>query len=474
MKQLLTVLLSLLATTTLVAQQNCECDTALNNLISKIESDYPGLEEKTKDKVLYNNFKRQLQEETKTTQQSSCIEVLKKYTSFFRDGHIWIHPATSINEKGSAATEFIEINIDKFLKKQQAAKPSIEGVWKNQFEWTGGVVYEIGITKSGKNEYTGFVISATSDFWKPKEIKFKLFADGKYAFYFFDKTMKTGNYEIVDNQIIYFKEARGSFVKTSPAPTLSEHDIKKQVGTFNGFAFKPLTQKTSLLTIPSFDYPFVDIINNLVADNINLMENSENLIIDIRGNSGGTDNAYQKLLPYIMTNPIRMVGVEYLATQTLIDGLEKYIKTVKDKEEKQNEIEMLRRWINLFEKNKGKFVNVSDEPVAVQTVDLAAKSPKNIVILTDKRVGSSAENFVMKTKQSKKVKVLGTVTSGGLDYASARMFDFGCPEYLLQLPTWRSLRLPDFPVDNIGLQPDIYMDRFVEDWVQYAVDYLEN
>ena len=79
----------------------------------------------------------------------------------------------------------------------------------------------------------------------------------------------------------------------------------------------------------------------------------------------------------------------------------------------------------------------------------------------------------MKTKQSNKVKVLGKVAAGGLDYASARMFDFGCPEYKLQLPTWRSLRLPDFPVDNIGLQPDIYMDRFVEDWVEYAVEYFE-
>lgn len=94
--------------------------------------------------------------------------------------------------------------------------------------------------------------------------------------------------------------------------------------------------------------------------------------------------------------------------------------------------------------------------------------------MIDKRVGSAAENLVLRAKQSKKVKVMGTVTSGGLDYAAARMFNFGCPEYLLQLPTYRSLRLPDFPIDNIGLQPDIFMDRFVKNWIQYAVDYLEN
>jgi len=134
---------------------------------------------------------------------------------------------------------------------------------------------------------------------------------------------------------------------------------------------------------------------------------------------------------------------------------------------------MVRRWIGLFEKNMGKFVNVNDSTFSIQKVTPSQKSPGNVVILTDKMVGSSAESFVMKAKQSKKVKIAGTVTSGGLDYAAARMFDFGCPEYLLQLPTYRSLRLPDYPVDNIGMQPDIYIDRGVKDWVQLALEYLE-
>lgn len=53
------------------------------------------------------------------------------------------------------------------------------------------------------------------------------------------------------------------------------------------------------------------------------------------------------------------------------------------------------------------------------------------------------------------------------------MFDFGCPEYLLQLPTYRSSRLPDYPIDNIGMQPDIYLDKSVKDWIKFALDYLE-
>jgi hypothetical protein len=36
------------------------------------------------------------------------------------------------------------------------------------------------------------------------------------------------------------------------------------------------------------------------------------------------------------------------------------------------------------------------------------------------------------------------------------------------------LRLPEYPIDNIGLQPDIYLDSNVINWIKYAQDYLEN
>ncbi|OPB91039.1 hypothetical protein BAS06_08865 [Elizabethkingia miricola] len=252
-----------------------------------------------------------------------------------------------------------------------------------------------------------------------------------------------------------------------------EEQVKVKVGELRGFEIKQLTDKTTIITLPSFDYPYVEIIKDLIDKNLSLLEGSKNLIVDLRGNSGGTDTAYYNLLPYIMTGSTRSLGVEYLATNTLINGLSGYIESVKGREDKKDEIEMLNKDIVLLKSNMGKFVNLSGKPFSVNKFDISNKSPEHVAVLVDKRVGSAAENFVMATRQSKKVKIIGTVTSGGLDYAAARFFDFGCPEYQLQLPTFRSLRLPDYPVDNIGLQPDLYLDKNVEDWIQYTVDYLE-
>lgn len=455
------------------AQSVCKCSEALDRLIKKIESEYPGFEEKTKDKILYDNFKEQLKEQAAKTERTPCFYILKKYASFFRDGHIWINPVTSITANGATSTNLNNINIEKFRKRLNSKSNSLNGIWKNRFEWTGGVGYEIGITKNKDGVQVGFVISSTSVFWKPNETKFRLYPDGKFEFYAFDKTLKTGSYEVYNNSIIYFKEARASFIKEAPPLNLTEEQIKRKVAEFYGFGAKKLTDKTMLVTLPSFDYPFVDIITDLVANNRSLIEDRKNLIIDVRGNSGGTDDAYQMLLPYIMSNSIRNMGVEYLVSPTLVEGLKKYVKTVRDNKEKQEEIIMVERWIGLFEKKMGKFVNVKDSTFSIEKVAPSERGPANVVILTDKRVGSAAESFVMKAKQSKKVKIVGTVTSGGLDYAAARMFDFGCPEYLLQLPTYRSLRLPDYPIDNIGMQPDIYLDKNVKDWVQFALAYLE-
>lgn len=102
------------------------------------------------------------------------------------------------------------------------------------------------------------------------------------------------------------------------------------------------------------------------------------------------------------------------------------------------------------------------------------KSPKNIIVLANGGTGSSAEYLLFIAKQSKKVKIFGKPSYGALDYGNAFLVDLYCNEYQVFMPTYRALRLPDYPIDNIGIQPDIYMDSSIDDWVSFALDYLED
>ena len=471
MKNLLFLIL-FFSTSLSFGQQSCNCNLALNNLIAKIESDYPGFKEKTQDMRKYNDLKNELLSESKISGDSSCMKILERYTGFFKDFHVWILPKDTIptikNKNEAIRNPIFDINIKKFMGNASKIKEGIEGVWKSDR-------YEIGLKKITEGEYVGFIIKADSKYWKQKEIKFGLFKNGTYEFYLQDHTIQRGSYTINNNSLLYFNDLRLAFIRALPASTINAAQIDEQINEMNGFYFKRLTAKTSILKLQNFSSVFVETIEKLIQNNQDLLENSENLIIDLRDNGGGTGNAYQKILPYILTNALRrQIGVEHLSTQTTITAYEQWLQTLKtDSIRNKDDIAKVQRYIVKLKSNLGKFVNLAGDSVIIDTIKLAPKSPRQIAILNNGAVGSSAEDLTLIAKQSKKVKILGTPTTGGLDYADARFFEFGCGNYQLLLPTYRSLRLPDFPIDNIGLQPDIFIDASVKDWIKFTVDYLE-
>lgn len=458
------------------AQTQCNCNDALQKIILKIESEYPGFDIKTKDKLLYNSVKEsstKLALENKNP--SECLDILKAYIGFFKDRHIGVLPNEYLSQQNTTSkTTETKIskpaNIDlKRFKKDIVTKPNqFEGIWKDDN-------YEIGVKKVNQNEYIGFIIKADPKYWKSNEIKFRLFADGTCEYYMQDRSVQKGKYKIYDASILFFDALKSSFTKQLPAATLNQEEIKDKINEINGFYVKKLTPRTTLIKLPNFSEVFLEAIEAMLEKNKKLIENSEFLIIDVRDNSGGTDNAYSSILPYISTNPIRSVGVEYLSSESFIRNSQKYLQGLeKDSIKNKDRIDNLRKRIVLLKENLGKYVNFSDKKVNIENINYAPKSPSQIVVLANNRTASAAENFLLRTKQSKKVKIMGIPSSGVLDYANAMFFEYGCDNYKLLMPTYRSFRLPDYPIDNIGVQPDIYIDTSVSDWVKYAVDYLEN
>ncbi|SEQ79083.1 S41 family peptidase [Epilithonimonas lactis] len=457
------------------AQTNCNCNDALQNIILKIESEYPGFAVKTKDKLLYNSFKENTTKSAiENKNPSECLAILKSYTDFFKDRHIWVLPnengsQQSINTKTlkNPTPKQANINLKKFKNRASKITNEIEGIWKDEN-------YEIGIEKLNEREYVGFIINADSNFWKTKEVKFRLFTDGTYEYYMQDRSLQKGKYTIHDGGLLYFDTIRSAFTRQTPAASLTQSEIEDKINEMNGFFIKRLTPRTTIVKMQYFSYMFVENIEKMIEKNKALLESSDFLIIDVRDNGGGTDNGYQKILPYIVTGPSRSVGVEYLASPTLISTTEKYLQGLKkDAEKNKAQIEDLENRIRQLKANPGKYVNYDEKKVRIESMVPSVKSPSQIVVLANDHTASAAENFLLLAKQSKKTKIIGIPSSGVLDYANAMFFEYGCDNYKLLMPTYNSFRLPDYPIDNIGVQPDIYLDESVKDWTQFAVDYLE-
>lgn len=255
--------------------------------------------------------------------------------------------------------------------------------------------------------------------------------------------------------------------KVDPAPVSAgaPQDVKKELEA------RLLPGNIFYIKVSSFQYANVAPFKALVAQHQKSIEKARALIVDVRDNFGGTDDVYQPLLPYILTNPLRIMNVEFLSTPTLINGLRDYAlrQIPKDSLEQIRQVE---EGLQEYKDSLGKFVLYGNSKVTIDTIKLIRKSPAQVVILANRNVASAGENFLFSAKQSKKVKILGTPSMGVLDYASIREFRFGCDNYELYLPTYRSTRLPQYPIDNIGVQPDVYLDESVGDWLAFAIQYI--
>src|SRR6056297_43176 len=450
------------------AQQTCNCETALSKLISKIEHEYPGFADKTSDSLRYDHFKTMISEKAKSTKQSACFELLRDYLGYFNDRHIYISQAnrSQNDQEKKKYHSKTDISLKAFNERINNTTDKLEGIWES-------AAYKVGIIKN-RDHYDAFVIDADTTYWKPFEIKFKLLEQGKVKYFMRDHSLFEETYNLYDDCVLYFNNLQSAFVKIQPEPNLTKAQIQLKVDEIEGFYIKKLTEKSTLLSISSFMYNNVERIEKLIANHTSLLENTEHLIIDVRNNGGGTDDGYREILPYICTNPIRMVGAQFLATQGLIDGLQNWMNKLPDEEKYDADRARIKNKIALYSKHLGEFVGSGSKPVYIDTIAPAVRGPSQVIILANRGTASAAESFIYKAKQSKKVKVMGIPTAGVLDYGSARKFDFGCDGYNLSLPTFRSQRLPEYPIDNIGIQPDLYMDQHVKDWIQYALNYLEN
>jgi len=335
-------------------QTNCNCSQALKQLISKIETEYPGFPEKVKrHNDLYQAKKSILNKKSLNAKNEACTALLQEYLDFFQDEHIVIRSLAATRKKTAQSTE-------------KLAEAEEEVVAK-----------------------------------------------------------------AINPDVFYIK-------------------------------------------IASFAYENIASVKDLIAKHKEQIEHSKGLIIDIRNNGGGTDDVYQPILPYVLTNPIRIMSVEFFATHTLVNGLRDYaLKNIKQGLDSIAEAKKIEDDLKEYKDNIGKFVLYGDKKVLIDTITLHKKSPTHVVILANRNVASSGENFLFSCRQSKKVKIMGTPSMGALDYGSIREFKFGCDNYQLYLPTYRSARLPQYPIDNIGVQPDIYLDESVPDWIDFAVHYIQ-
>ena len=456
--------------------QNCNCEKNFEWVKKTFEENDAGFQYAldVKGKQAYETYNKNILQKVKSISESEeCTKLLFEWLTFFRAGHIAIRPLENNNlnttktiEKPNNNWEIIKTStadFEKYLNTNKIA--DYEGIWE-----TGQ--YKIGIKKVGQS-YVGFIIETSAENWKQGDVKFK-FDDKKGTFFLRDKSA-----EDITNVMAIGKNylQLGRFLLKRLLP---KYETEKSVETYLKLINSPrpyveeINASTLLLRIPSFDGSQKKVIDSVILANKSKILKTENLIIDLRNNGGGSDNSFDEIIPFLYTNPIRVVGVEMLSTklnnQRMLDFINKPEFGLGAEGKK-----WAKASYDTLEKHLGSFVNLDTTKISIQKLDTVYTYPKNVGIIIHKGNGSTTEQFLLAAKQSKKVKLFGTTTFGVLDISNMNFVKSPCNEFELGYSLSKSFRIPNMTIDSKGIQPDYFLDNGIEEyeWLDYATKILK-
>ncbi|MFN3554793.1 MAG: S41 family peptidase [Bacteroidales bacterium] len=481
MKKLILLAAVCILNTTLLKSQECDCLQNYDWVKKTFEENDAGFAFalQQKGEQAYADHNKRIEERVqKATTLAECTQILYEWLTFFRSGHIsiWLHEQNQQSGMPASGSEppsdweTFDVDIQDFKTYLSGLEEyGFEGIWEMSS-------YTVGVKRFGE-EYIGFIVESAHEIWKQGHVKLRFTVDDNrsdFVFYLYDRfAVEREGVQLLGNNHLLLGNA---FRLNRVYPAVdAERDFSAWFRLLESREpyLERLDASTLYLRIPSFQMEFKQAIDNLLEVNREEILRTQNLIIDIRNGTGGSDASYYEILPFLYTNPIRNVGVEFLSTplnnQRMLDFIynDEYGLTEEQKQWARGAFEKL-------EKRPGEFVNLNEEVTSITRLDTVFSFPQNVGIIINERNGSTDEQFLLAARQSRKVKLFGRSTYGVLDISNMYFVESPCKEFELGYALSRSLRIPGYTIDERGVQPDFYLDKSIPeyDWVNFVKEVL--
>jgi hypothetical protein len=451
------------------SQSKCTAVESFDSLHLFLKENYAGYA----DKINTANAK---QFELFTTKYRDMISNAKKpshsyllitsWLRFFKDEHLSmsVRVDTANGKLASAIASAEKIPVQKIpvTQLEGTSASSIEGIY-----YSMDSSYKIAVVKSDDHfrKYAGIILKAKAAEWQPGMVKFEMVpaeGSGKFDMIWYDRyhspifsQLDFGQTNTFHTEGWYKSNFRKEQVVSNSQVPLFEEE--RSHNTF----FKQLDEQTSYLRISSFEANHIQEIDSVIKANTVLLEKLPYLIIDVRNNGGGLDISYRPLKRLMYTDPVKSIGVDLLATPYNIDITLQLINSVAELPDAEK-----KEYSDLMDKARKSNQRMFDFfPDTVQTSS-SIPYPQKIAIIINERCGSTTEQFLFEAKQSRKVTLFGTHTTGVLDYANVRDKIF-CSRLTAHYPTTRSRRIDiGQGIDNVGILPDVELDFTKEGWLK--------
>ena len=234
-----------------------------------------------------------------------------------------------------------------------------------------------------------------------------------------------------------------------------------------------LSDETALLSFPNFFPHSREPLAELIDEHAGALAERKNWIIDVRTSMGGSDSTWAQLLPWLVPRGDIAVGIDWLVTDENIRAQQRgCIFAPEDDlcEEAMSEIAEI-----MEEGESGEFLAHFDSKWHQRSIEeIPENRPERIAVLIGPGCGSSCEQFLLAVRQNFGTVLIGRPTAGALDYSNLRPVTLPSGEHRLLYATSRSQRLPDYPVDGVGVLPDIYLPEPDDEASREEIDRVQH
>jgi hypothetical protein len=425
-------------------KENCGCPLVLKEIITDIESKYPGFQHKT-DKAAASYRKTKMQaiaEAAKVPDREECFYVIEKYISFFKDNHIIF--TDRISEPKQLVFESKNEN-------PVTIGDSLSGTWVRA--GSPLTVKIIKMRSKGQLIHRAYLLDSISEAFKKGHIYFDLIGNSKeFKIRKYNSALTTDllRGRRLRNLLI---EPNGIWKKITSSNS-GDSVLESKYAANNKFVYQAIANHVYYIGIPSFNTDpkrfdslvLQKMIPEMTAGKI------KNLIIDLRNNVGG-NSSFLSLLRIIYEKPILLPGDFVFSTPDIIDRYRESSNLVHQK--------MLPKLI----KEPNKFVQRDSLKLSLKEI---YSWPEKVSIIVNENCASSTEYFLILAKHSSKVKIYGRHTAGTLDYSELLGPEqLSCKGYSYMRPTTKSFWTDTKPIDNKGIQPDIDLTPYPDsEWVE--------
>ena len=464
-------ILAILATAGPASAQD-DVQTALRDfdfVVGIVEADYAGFPTKTAgDKLAeYDRAKSDARAAIAQEPERAVMEI-RNLLGWFEDGHLGLSgpPSGSSGPAGERSGEGVSAKrtvTEEDARAAYTADPqSIAGIWS-----TPSGSYRLAIVPSEAVEgaYDAAILASQSSNWVAGDIKARIGQDGQATWWMGDRSEREVDAWVSD-AAIRLAEVDVTLLRDFPSTGID----RDRIVPADAFFLRQMSPETLWLRLPDFASENRKTIEALLADNDALIRSTPNLIVDIRDNSGGSDASYERLMSYLYTRPIYSIGVEFRNTPRNVETLASQIAGL---DLPQETLDYVNSLLDRMRTSDADWVQSDPRGFSITTYPEVMPFPQRVGILGT-GAASSGDQFVIDARFSRKTTLFGGPSAGVIDFSNvigALLPSNG--DYRLRWPTSRSGRLPEEPLDNVGVQPDVPFGPEVIDPVGRAMELLE-